>query len=267
MKSFVTNWIWDNAPWIALLLLGVGAFTGLIATGFLFPLLLLCLGIGLLIYRYWESLKSFDFFALDEWVHARIDSVGIREWHTPYHAAERYCDPVVVRARNDAATKMNSIMMELIKNPDQKIDASNSASSSRFSDGFKMSSTLRQTSLHADYEAAQAKHDENNLVLARELLRRLVAGNLLAKGLPVENDVTRSERIIPASRWRIMGLNISKAEASGRGAHYIGIVIGQKPVVVKQVKTRPDEKSLHGNVPRQAESTKESSRAPKSPAR
>jgi hypothetical protein len=26
-----------------------------------------------------------------------------------------------------------------------------------------------------------------------------------------------------------MGLNIAKAEASGRGFHYIGVVIGKKP--------------------------------------
>jgi hypothetical protein len=81
---------------------------------------------------------------------------------------------------------------------------------------------------HADYEAAQVRLDQNNLALARGLLSQLVVGSLVAKGMPTQNDVTHSELIIPASRWRIMDLNIAKAEASGRGLHYIGVVIGKK---------------------------------------
>jgi len=66
-------------------------------------------------------------------------------------------------------------------------------------------------------------------MLSRDLHRQLIAGTLMAKGLPTQNETMRSERIIPKSRWRIMNLDISKAEASGRGLHYIGIVIGKKP--------------------------------------
>jgi len=79
-----------------------------------------------------------------------------------------------------------------------------------------------------EYEAAQAKHDENNLALAHDLLRQLAAGDLVAKGLSTTNDTPQSERIIPTSRWRVMRFDISKAEAFGHGLNYIGIVIGKK---------------------------------------
>jgi len=230
VKSYIKNLIWNYAPWIAIVLFCVGLFIALIANGIVFPLVLLCFAIGFTLFRYWADIKKFDFWALDEWVHAKMDSIGIREWHTPYHGAEHFCDPAVVRERNEAAAKMNSIMMELIKANDQNIRSPGganhlSASDSERARPFSGGSGLRQL----DYEAVQARRDRTNLVLAQELTRRLVAGNLIAKGLPTQSDTTHSERIIPTSRWRVMKLDISKAEASGRGLHYIGIVIGKKP--------------------------------------
>src|SRR5665647_69167 len=47
--------------------------------------------------------------------------------------------------------------------------------------------------------------------------------------LPTRDDVAQSERIIPTSRWRVMSLDIAKAQASGLGWHYTGIVVGKRP--------------------------------------
>jgi hypothetical protein len=202
-------------------------FIGLVANGIVLPLGLLCVGAGLAIFRYWNAIKTFDMWALDEWVHTKMNAIGIREWHSPYHAAEFFCDPKVVKARNDAAAEMNSIMMGLVRDQDRSTH-SFSAAVPHSSGGQHARPSPSDSRRHADYEAAQHRHDENNLALARALLRQLAAGTLVAKGLPSESDITRSERIIPASRWRIMGLNIAKAEASGSGFHYIGVVIGKK---------------------------------------
>jgi hypothetical protein len=243
VKSYLANLIWNYASWAALVLLIAVTFIALIANGFVLPLVLLCLAAGLVVFRYWAVIKTFDFWAVDEWARARMDTIGIRDWYTPYHAAEHFCDPNIVRARNDAAARMNSIMMELIKDSDRHVGIPNGASASHHSvtEGVKPFSGgtgLRQL----DYEAAQARRDQNNLMLAHDLLMQLMAGELVAKGLPTKNDTTESERIIATSRWRIMGLDISKAEASGRGLHYIGVVIGKKPAnanIAKRKESRP----------------------------
>lgn len=214
MKSYLTNWIWGYGSWIAIALLCVAIFIALIANSIVLPLVPLCVGIGLLGFRYWDAIKTFDFWALDEWTRARMDLIGIREWHSPYHAVEHFCDPKLVHARNEAAGQMNAIMMELIRDRDRNAGIPNDTS------------PLRRR--HGDYEAAQAQRDQFNASLAHDLLRQLVAGNLVAKGMPAQNDITRPERIIPTSRWRVMQLDIAKAEASGRGLHYIGVVVGKK---------------------------------------
>jgi hypothetical protein len=208
--------------------LGVALFVGLIANGFVLPLLLLCFGAALLAFRYWDALKAFDLWTLDECARTRMGAIGIREWHSPYHAAEHFCDPKIVRARNEAAAAMNSIMMELIRDQDRTVGAHADAIALRRSENESVAPLRNGKRRHADYEAAQVRLDQNNLALARGLLSQLVVGSLVAKGMPTQNDVTHSELIIPASRWRIMDLNIAKAEASGRGLHYIGVVIGKK---------------------------------------
>ena len=230
MKSYLTDWIRDYAPWTALLLLFTAIFIASTANGMFLPLVLLCLAVGLVVFRYWDAIKAFDFWAFDEWVRARKGSIGIREWHTPYRAAEHFCDPNIVKAHNEAAAKINSIMMELIKDTGRKIGTPNTASPLPRSENegtrpFSSAPGLRQL----DYEATKAILGQNNLKLAHDLLRQLIAGDLVAKGLPTQNDRTQSERIIPTSHWRIMSIDISKAEASGHGLHYIGIVVGKKP--------------------------------------
>lgn len=229
MKSHLTNWIRGYATWAAILLLSVGIFIALVANSVALPLVLICLAAGLFIFRYWGAINAFDLWALEEWTRSRAGSIGIREWHAPYHAAERYCDPAIVKARNEAAAEINFIMMELIRDQSRDVGAPVGARPLPLSEQERAwPPRLGTAGRHADYEAAQARHDQNNLALARDLLRRLAAGELVARGLPTQGDITQSERIIPASRWRIMGLDISKAEASGRGFHYLGIVIGKK---------------------------------------
>lgn len=230
MNSYLTIWIRGYATWAAILILSAATFIALIADGVVLPLVLVGVAAGLVIFRYWAAIKAFDLAALDEWARARMGSIGIREWHTPYHAAELFCDPTIVRARNEAALKANSIMMELIKDPSRNVGAPVEADLIKIPEQEQATRSRSNTAgRHADYEAAQASHDQNNIALSRDLLTQLIAGNLMAKGSPTQNDTTQSERIIPTSRWRIMSLDISKAEASGGGLHYIGIVIGKKP--------------------------------------
>jgi hypothetical protein len=188
-------------------------FIAFIADGAVLPLVLVCVAAGLVIFRYWDATKAFDLSTLVEWAGARAGSIGIREWYTPYRAAEHFCDPTIVDARNQAALEANSIMMELIKDPEQERATRSRSGAGR----------------HAAYEAAQATHDQASIALARDLHSQLIAGSLMAKGLPTENDTTQSERIILTSRWKMMRLDISKAEASGAGSHYVGIVIGKRP--------------------------------------
>ena len=212
------------------MLLIAATFIGLIASGIVLPLVLFLIAIGLLIFRYWEAIKAFDFWAFDEWARARMNSVGVREWHTPYHAAEHFCDPKIVKARNDAAGTMNIIMMELIRDRGRNDADPNGTSPLRLLEKERPKPFSGGTGLRElEYETAQENRDKNNLALAQDLLKQLAVGDLLAKGLPTHNGTTHSERIIPTSRWRVMRLNISKAEASGHGLHYIGIVIGKKP--------------------------------------
>jgi hypothetical protein len=79
-------------------------------------------------------------------------------------------------------------------------------------------------------------------------------GDLLAKGLPTRDDVALSERIIPTSRWRVMSLDIAKAQATGLGWHYTGIVVGKRPKIRKTAKPsaspakppEPSEQSARG---------------------
>jgi hypothetical protein len=233
MKSKLPVWLWSHERWIILALLLIAFFTGVVGNNPILPLSLVVVAAGLAVFRYWDAIKSFDFWALDEWIRARMDSVGVREWHSPYHAAEIYCSPAIARARNEAAAQMNSLMMELIRGKDAVARAGAASSADR---GFRLERTdpARQ---HASYDAAQATLNQSNAALARELLAQLVRGDLIAKGLPLENDIVKSERIIPMSRWRILSLDISKAKASGSGLSYEGIVIGKKPPSRKRTVT------------------------------
>lgn len=189
--------------WVAIGLLAIAAFTGLVAERYAVPITFFLLGIALLLVLYWETIRHFDMWALDEWVRTRSRAAGIRDWHSPYYAAEHYGEPEIVAVRNAAAAEMNAIMMELIKNP---------------ADG-----RLR----HAAYEAAKARHDQASAALERDIHALLAAGTLIAKGLPIEHDVARAERIIPLAHWRVMRLDLGKAEAAGAGRHYSGILVGR----------------------------------------
>jgi len=231
VKSHLVIWIRRYATWIAILCFLTAAFVALIVNSIAFPLLLVCVAMGFVIFRYWEAIISFDMWGFDEWVRTRMEAIGIHQWHSPYRAAELFCNPQVVKARNDAAAKMNSIILELVKDTSRNTAAPPVAAVKGFPDQeTAMRSRSDLAGRHADYEAAQTKHEQNNVALSRDLCRQLVAGTLMAKGLPVKDDAPQSERIIPTSRWRILGLDISKAEAFGRGLHYVGIVIGKKPV-------------------------------------
>ena len=223
MISYLTNWIRDYVTWAAILILIAATFSALIANGVVLPLVLICLAAGLFAFRYWDAIKAFDVQAFDESVRAITRSILIRDWHAPYHAAELFCDPTIVKARNEATAKMNHIMMNLIKDPSRNVGVAIEAVPEREKTTRSTNSTSRR---HADYDAAQAEYDNNNLALSHDLLRQLIAGTLIAKGF---TDTTQSERIIPTSRWKIMNLDISKAEASGPGWHYRNIVIGKKP--------------------------------------
>jgi hypothetical protein len=217
------------AGWAALVLLVAGLFSGLVAGNFAFPLSLLVGAAALAIYRFWNELKAFDFWVLDEWARMRYDALGVGDWHAPHHAAEMYCSQVVVRTRNDAAAEMNIIMMDLIRG-----QGKTGGASIGFEEANSFSSD--RTERNAKYDAAQVRYNQCNTALARELLTYLVRGDLLAKGLPTKDDVAQSERIIPTSRWRIMSLDIAKAKANGLGWNYTGVVVGVKPKPRKPAK-------------------------------
>ncbi|MDO8877974.1 MAG: hypothetical protein Q8M24_11130 [Pseudolabrys sp.] len=217
------------AGWAALVLLVAGLFGSVVAANFAFPLVLLFGSAAFAVFRFWHELKTFDFWALDEWARMRYDAAGVRDWHAPHHAAEMYCSQVVVRTRNEAAAEMNIIMMELIRGREKA-----GGTSISFADANSRSSD--RTERNEKYDAAQVRYNQCNTALARELLTYLVRGDLLAKGLPTKEDVAHSERIIPTSRWRIMNLDIAKAKANGLGWHYTGVVIGVKPKPRKPAK-------------------------------
>lgn len=223
------NRIRPYAGWAALVLLVAGLFSGLVAVNFAFPLSLLFGAAALAIFRFWHELKTFDFWAFDEWARMRYNAAGVRDWHAPHHAAEMYCSQVVVKTRNEAAAEMNIIMMELIRGQENTGDPSIGFSGPR-------SFSPNRTDRNEKYDAAQVRYNQCNTALARELLTYLVRGDLLAKGLPTKDDVAHSERVIPTSRWRIMNLDIAKARATGLGWHYTGVVIGVKPKPRKPVK-------------------------------
>ncbi|MDI1346890.1 MAG: hypothetical protein PSV22_22770 [Pseudolabrys sp.] len=223
MTAHWTDRIRPYAGWAALVLLAAGIFGSIVAANFAFPVTLLLAAAALAAFRYWDALKTFDFWALDEWARMRYDAIGVRDWHAPHHAAEIYCSQVAVRTRNEAASEMNTIMMELIRGQGHK-DGDASIS---FAD--PKSLAPNRTQQNAKYDAAQARYNQCNTALSRELLTHLVRGDLVAKGLPTRDDVAQSERIIPTSRWRIMNLDIAKAQATGLGWHYTGIVVGLKP--------------------------------------
>ena len=178
MISRLTNWIRGYATWAAILILSAATLSALIANGVVFPLVLVCLAVGLVIFRNWDAIKAFDLWAFDEWARAVTASIRIHEWHASNHAAELFCDPTIVKARNEAAAKMNYIMMNLIKEPSHIVGAPIEAGP------LKVLEQERATpGRHADHDAAQAEYEKNNLALSHDLLRQLIAGNLIAKGL------------------------------------------------------------------------------------
>lgn len=203
MNSQLSNWVKQYAGWIIILFWAAAAFTALVANNVAVPLTLMAVAAILTIVRYRSDIKAFDFWALDEWIRTRRDAWGIADWHPVYHASELYCRHDIVRARNDAAAQMNSIMMELLKD------------------------RRHAAALHADYDAAQTRYHQCNTALARELLAYLRRGDLFAKGMLSKDGEGKSERIIPTARWRVMDLDISKASASGAGWNYIGLVVGK----------------------------------------
>lgn len=244
MNSRLANWITAYAGWAAIALLIIAIFSGLIATSIAFPLFLLVAACALAILHYWEALKTFDFWALDEWIRTRRDSIGVRDWHSPHHAAELFCSPVVVRARNEAAAEMNSVMMELIRDPNRSARAPAGGDPPTAANAITSANSPARS--HTHYEAAQIRYNQCNAALSRELLAQLTRGDLLAKGLLMRNDVALAERIIPTSRWRVMSLDIAKANASGPGWSYTGIVVGKKPIMGKKAKP-PNAKSSPAN--------------------
>src|ERR1035437_2150469 len=122
---------------------------------------------------------------------------------------------------------MHSIMMELVKEQSGRAAVPVETDRSKFTEQERTTGSDVTVSYSA-YEAARAKHEQYNLALARDLLKQLIAGDLIAKGSPTQNGITQSERIIPKTHWNNMSLDISKSEASGRGLHYVGIVIGKQ---------------------------------------
>ena len=230
MPTGLFNLIRVYVNWVALVLLAAGLFTAVIARSPAVPLGLIGAAICIAAIRNWEAIRDFDVWALDEWMRARVDAIGVRDWQAPYHAAEIYCNQNVVRARNDAATTMNVIMMELVKDEGRPVFSRADATHLRGSDSSRR---------HADYDEAQTRFNQCNATLARELRGFLVHGHLMAKGLLMQKDVAKSERIIPTARWRIMNLDIAKAEAWGAGWSYSGVVIGRKPMPER----KPQQKS------------------------
>jgi hypothetical protein len=223
LKSKLPDWLWSSARWIILAMLAIAFFIGVIGSNAFLPIGLIAIAAALATVRYWDELKAFDFWALDEWIRTRIDAMGVREWRSPYHSAEIYCSQVTAKARNEAAAEMNSIMMELIRTNEPAGASTGGAFATMPQD------RTDARSRHASYDAAQVRYNQCNAALSRELLAQLARGHLIAKGLPIEDGNAKSERIIPTSRWRVMSLDISKAKAAGPGICYEGIVIGKKP--------------------------------------
>lgn len=140
--------------------------------------------------------------AFDEWVRTRYAAFGTDDWSSSYQASELFCRSDIVHARNEAASEMNSIMMELLKH------------------------RSHVSQLHADYDAAQIRYDRYNTALGRELLGYLREGELFAKSMPLKDGAGKPELLTPAARWRVKRLDLAKGPASGAGWTYIGLVIG-----------------------------------------
>lgn len=208
-------------------LLAMAFLSGIMASNYAYPLAFLTAATGLAAYRYRDELKTFDFWAFEEWARSRFDALAVREWHTPSHAAELYCSQVVVRTRNEAAAEMNTIMMELIKGQDLNAGALADLSLAEYNAQQNFESLRSER--NARYDAAQIRYNQCNASLSRELQTYLARGHLLAKGLPMRDNVAMAERIIPTARWRVMTLDVAKAQAFGYGWQYGGLVIGIKP--------------------------------------
>ena len=189
MESHFANLIRPYAGWAAVLLLVVAVYSGLIATKGTFPLLMF-IAAGLLAgVRYWHTLKTFDIRAIQEWYRTRRDSIGVREWFSPYHAAALFCSPEIVKARDAAAAEMNSIMMELVRQPDR--GPRTFGDFNRPADASRIGSN--PTPNHSQYDAAHARFDRCNVALARELLAQLARIGKLRKQLK-RSDLGNAEK-------------------------------------------------------------------------
>jgi hypothetical protein len=207
-------------------LLACAVFSGFVGKNIAFPVLLLVSACLLFIGRYWDEIKTLDFRVLDGWSRNLCDSISIQDWHTPYHAATLFCNPALVTQRDKAAAEMNAIMMELIKNPDRgaKVLTEENSSVPVGATNFPRDGGWSYT----HYDAAQIEYKKANTALSIELVAILARGDLLAKGLLVKNELSHLKRIIPMSRWQLMALDIARANASGPGWAYTGIVIGKR---------------------------------------
>jgi len=232
VNSHLVNLIRSYAGWAALVTLAIAVFIGLVANSFALPVFLLIAACALAIFRYWDELRTFDFWAFDEWIRTRRDSIGIRDWYAPHQAAEMFCNPAVVKARNEASAEMNTVMMEMIRDPSHAPSTFSRVNPFTDPAGSEGSPARR----HTLYDAAQARYNQCNAALSSELLTRLTRGDLLAKGLLMRDDVALAERIIPTSRWRVLSLDIAHGSASGHGWSYTGVVIGKRLVSPKAVK-------------------------------
>lgn len=220
LASLITASLKPYAGWAALAFLIVALFSSFVARNFAVPLGFYAVALCFAVLRYWEQIRTFDFWALDEWLRTRRDAVGVSDWHAPHHAAEMFCNQVAVRTRNDAASEMNTIMMEIVRQTKGPYTGPLD---------FSRPVADHNTERNARYDAAQVRLNQTNSLLSRELHHYLVRGDLLAKGLLSDDGIARAERIIPTSRWRVMALDIVKAQAIGEGWKYSGVVIGVKP--------------------------------------
>ena len=229
MRAYLMALIRTYAGGIIIVLLALNLF--LITGARVISITLIIAVITIATIRHWEAIRDFDFWAFDEWLRGRLNSLGIREWQAPYRAAARYCDPDVVKSRDEAANEMNFLMMELIKHRSDDI-AERAIGVVSMADrrGKNVVTLSPETKSPGAYEAAQIRHDRCSAVLTRELVAQLASGELVAKGLFLEGGIIRSERVIPKSRWRILELDFANDEAHGGGLHYNGIVIGKMEI-------------------------------------
>ena len=227
VKSQLASWIQRYAIWIAILFLFAATFIASSANGTALPFVLICVAIGLIIFRYWDLINAFALSDFSKWARTKIGSIGIQHWHTPYHAAERFCDLTVVKTRNDAAAKMNSIMMELVTGGRDAVAVETNQSNIPEQETARLIRS-EVTESYSAYETASAVHEQCNRLLARDLLKQLIAGDLIAKGSSTQNGIVQSECIIPKSHWTNLSFDISTSEASGSGVHYVRIIIGKR---------------------------------------